>query len=163
VAIVGIENNDISKVDKVGFKDLNEIFYYEDDNLKDYSHETVLEDINIEITKLLTKISISDVIEDSKNIIIKLNSNVTELSYDERFFDMDRYVKNLLEEPNSENHEYLKNIINNLNKDYFNIFNDKIDFLYIKFDDKYDNIKIKSFILCVLSELVYTFKDIQIK
>ena len=83
---------------------------------------------------------------------------MTDLSYLESF-DLDDYIKYFLEETKQENKEYIKNVINNLNRDYYKTMcNSDIEFLYIKFDDGYNEIGVKDFILYVLTDLKDTFE-----
>jgi len=150
-----IISND-EKIDKIDFKKLKEILYSEQKEFD--THEEQIKEYQKEFVKIITEINISDVVEDSTNVVIKLNSNVTDLSYLESF-SMDEYIKYFLEETKQENKEYIKNVINNLNRDYYKVMcNHDIEFLYIQFDENFNDIGVKDFILYVLTDLKDTFE-----
>jgi len=148
------------KVDKIDFNKLKELFYGEQREF-DLYEKSVME-YQKEFTNLITEINITDITKDSTNYVIKLNSNVVEKDYDVNIINTINDVKTIINNISDVEVEYLNNVIKNLYKDYYDVNFNNINNIYIKFDNEFNNIKIKIVILYILLCLNINFKIINL-
>jgi len=109
------------------------------------------------VNEVITEINVDEIVETPTKLVIKLNSNETKLSYDDNFFDIESLFSSFVSALNEKQKDYLRNILNNLNRDYYDKLKSRIDTMYIKFDNEYNDIIIKKFIIHNIVRLTDTF------
>jgi len=145
-----IDRIDISKI-KNRINTAREQFDTDEETIMDYNEFLVKE--------VITEIDIDEVVETPTKLVIKLNGNETKLSYNDNFVNIERILNKFIHPLNEKEKEYLRNILNNLNRDYYDKLNSNIDTLYIKFDNEYNHIHIKKFIIDNIFDLTDTFSS----
>ena len=145
-----IDRIDISKI-KNRINTAREQFDTDEETIMDYNEFLVKE--------VITEIDIDEVVETPTKLVIKLNGNETKLSYNDNFVNIERILNKFIHPLNEKEKEYLRNILNNLNRDYYDKLSYNIDTIYIKFDNEYNHVHIKKFIIDNIFDLTDTFSS----
>jgi len=141
--------------DKINIKELEHVLFMQEED--DETLEDAYKKSYKLLEKLITKVDIDEIDENSKNVF-KLNSDKTEISYNDICFNMEEHIKSNTIDITNKEIIYLSNVINNLNRDYQNVPFNKLEHIYIKFDTGFDSIQIKEIILYNLITLKTTFR-----
>jgi len=147
-------NNNKDKITKIDIDAYNQMPNFE--LLGVYTFEEMykmyIEYVNEKCISIVDKNTVN---ENSNSCIIKLNSEENDLWYDRNTYDLDDKIsrKKIF---NNKTFIYLKNVINNLFIDYYNILhNNNIRTFYINFDEEFNDEEIKVFIINFIIGIKY--------